>query len=72
MTTENLRRDDQFFTKQTCDRCGEPLSIRILSWFNGDTIGPKCMAEETAIKEALKAKGEDTLQYEDCGYIPQV
>lgn len=72
MRTGTRRGDDPFFTKQTCDRCGEPLHVRILSWFTGETIGPKCMEQEKVLKEALKAKGEDTLKYEGCGYIPQV
>ena len=70
MRTGTRRGDDPFFTQKTCDRCGEPLNVRTLSWFNNDTIGPKCMEKEKAIKEALKARGRDPAQYEACGYIP--
>jgi hypothetical protein len=65
----NVRRDDPFFSKKTCDRCPNPLPVRKLSWFNGDTICMECAAKEDTIKEALRAKGiEGAL--EGCGYIP--
>ena len=63
------RRQDTFFTQDKCDRCTNPLPVRILSWFNEDTICMECSDKEKDIKKALREKGiEDAM--EGCGYIP--
>ena len=38
---------DSFFTKQFCDRCGKPLTVRIMSMYNEDVICPECKDAET-------------------------
>ena len=43
------RRDkmaDEFFTKKNCDRCGRPLTVRTMSFFNTDAICPECAEAE--------------------------
>ena len=35
---------DEFFTKKVCDRCGKPLTVRTMSYFNTDAICPECAA----------------------------
>ena len=43
------RRDkmaDEFFTKKNCDRCGRPLTVRTMSFFNADAICPECAEAE--------------------------
>lgn len=43
----NEAQSDKFFSKQTCDRCGNPLSNgRTMSRFNTDCICLKCAEEE--------------------------
>jgi len=37
---------DDFFTKKTCDRCGAPLTVRIMSMFNEDVICMDCKKKE--------------------------
>ena len=37
---------DEFFTKKVCDRCGKPLTVRTMSYFNTDAICPECAAVE--------------------------
>ena len=37
---------DQFFTKTRCDRCGAPLTARIMSMFNEDVICMDCKKKE--------------------------
>ena len=62
---------DHFFTTQTCDRCGNPdMGVRMLSWFNEQTLCRNCMAGERALRSELRERGVDDGQYEGCGYIP--
>lgn len=70
MRTGSRRGDDPFFTKKTCDRCGCPLHTRTMSWFTEEAICMDCSNKEKAIREALRAKGQDDRQYEGCGYVP--
>ena len=37
---------DDFFKKKTCDRCGAPLTVRIMSMFNEDVICMDCKSKE--------------------------
>ena len=62
---------DTFFTQTKCDRCGNPLPSRIMSWFTNETICIKCSKKEAEIKQKLKAQG-DNKDYEGCGYIPKI
>ena len=63
---------DSFFTQNKCDRCGGGLQVRMMSWFNADTICMECANKERAIKTELKLQGKDPRDYEGCGYIPKV
>ncbi|TAL66713.1 MAG: gamma-glutamylcyclotransferase [Bacteroidetes bacterium] len=60
---------DKFFSKKYCDRCGNVLDARTMSWFNEDTICMDCFEKESEIKKKLQ-DGEKS--YEGCGYIPDV
>ena len=62
--------NDPFFNKETCDRCGKKLTIRIMSWFNTDCICMECKDKESKLKKRLHKKGIDTQALEGCGYIP--
>lgn len=60
---------DDFFTKENCDRCSGDLTVRTLSWFNQDVICGTCSVwEEAIINEQQKSKNE----LESIGYIPDV
>ncbi|TAL67459.1 MAG: gamma-glutamylcyclotransferase [Bacteroidetes bacterium] len=61
--------EDKFFSKKYCDRCGNVLDARTMSWFNDDTICMNCSDKESAIKKKLQDGGKS---YEGCGYIPDV
>ena len=61
---------DQFFYQERCDRCPNDLRVRIMSWFNNDTICMDCAAKEKEIKSAMKEHGVDPAEYEGCGYVP--
>lgn len=37
---------DEFFTKKTCDRCGKPLAVRTMSYFNTQVICTECAEAE--------------------------
>ena len=64
-----MKTSDPFFSQSTCDRCPNNLSVRIMSWFNKDTICMECSQKENEIKKKLREKGiEDAM--EGCGYIP--
>ena len=65
-------RNDIFFIQKTCSRCSNPLTARIMSWFNDDTICMDCSAKEDVIKNALVDAGKKPKNYEGCGYIPNV
>ena len=45
---------DTFYTQSICDRCGNQLVARIMSWFNGETICLAYSSKESQIKEKLK------------------
>lgn len=61
---------DEFFHKNKCDRCGQPLTSRIMSWFTEEAICMECSAKEVEIKQKLRAAGRPDM--EGCGYIPEV
>ena len=62
---------DQFLSKPNCDRCGNKLVARIMSWFTEETICMDCSAKEREIKQALRANGiKDAM--EGCGYVPTI
>jgi len=61
--------EDQFFSKNNCDRCGDKLTSRTMSWFTEDTICLDCMEKEEEIRGKLPCGGKD---YEGCGYVPEV
>jgi hypothetical protein len=60
---------DDFFTQTRCDRCGGPLTMRTMSWFNNDTICQVCAIEEGSIRKKLPENGKN---YEGCGYVPKI
>lgn len=60
---------DSFFTKNHCDRCSAPLSVRIMSWFTDEAICVDCSKKEREIRKQLPNFGSDK---EGCGYIPEV
>jgi hypothetical protein len=64
------RAKDTFFSQDRCDRCPNDLRVRILSWFNSQTICMECSKKETAIKDELTKQGKDPRDFEGCGYIP--
>ena len=37
---------DDFLSKRTCDRCGKPLTARIMSMFNTDVLCLECKEKE--------------------------
>ena len=37
---------DEFFTRKVCDRCGKPLTVRTMGFFNTDVICPDCAEAE--------------------------
>ena len=61
---------DKFFTQSNCDRCGEHLVTRTMSWFNNETICvEKCGEAEKELRAKLPNSGRN---HEGCGYIPNV
>lgn len=61
--------NDNFFNIKNCQRCGNDLKVRTMSWFTEETICMTCSDKEATIKSELRAKGiNDAL--EGCGYIP--
>jgi len=62
---------DEFFNKKNCDRCGEILKVRIMSWFTKDTLCMACKDREDQLKQNLEEKGTDVRALEGCGYIPK-
>ena len=62
---------DNFFNKKNCDRCGENLSIRTMSWFTEETICGTCSTDEKELRIKLR-EAKDDKNYEGCGYIPKL
>lgn len=61
---------DTFLSQRKCDRCGNELTARIMSWFNNDTICLQCSGREDEIKHRITENGENPSDYEGCGFIP--
>ncbi len=68
----SIRMED-FLKIRNCQRCGRGLITgRKMSWFNQQVICLHCLANEDDLKWKLKSNGFDPLQFEGCGYIPEV
>jgi recombinational DNA repair protein (RecF pathway) len=63
---------DEFFTKKECDRCGNPLPSRKMSWFTDEVLCHECSMKESEVKTKLLSQGKDLRNYEGCGYIPNI
>lgn len=61
------KMNDDFFDKRLCDRCGEKLHTRYLSWFNWDVICNSCYSVEKVIKKEIEKTGLET---EGIGIVP--
>ena len=66
---------DDFLSKTNCDRCGAPLTVRIMSMYNTDCICPACKKKETEradYKQAVDADQQAVLagnyNFEGVGY----
>ena len=49
---------DRFFQATRCDRCGGPLTVRIMSMYNEQVICPQCKEKEQKrpdYREAVEA-----------------
>jgi len=60
---------DNFLTQKNCSRCPNDLTVRIMSWFNNDTICMDCSDKEKVLRSKLPDHGKN---YEGCGYIPNI
>ena len=69
---EEAMKSDDFFKKENCDRCGNNLNIRTMSWFTDETICSVCSDKEDRIKQQMRMKGLNPDDYEGCGYIPEM
>lgn len=50
-----------------CERCGEHLRVKQLSWFTRQPIGLKCIAEENALKNTMRLIGLNINNFQDVG-----
>ena len=65
-----MNKQDTFFSQKNCDRCGQELFVRIMSWFTTDTICDDCHDKEIKIKKELESQGVNVNSLEGCGYVP--
>lgn len=49
------QQEYDFLHKEKCDRCGGPLTTRILSMFNMDVLCPECKRKETERPDYMEA-----------------
>lgn len=63
-----MPNNDRFFSLMSCDRCGESLPARIMSWFTDSVLCMECHKKELEIRNRLPEMGK---AYEGCGYIPK-
>lgn len=71
------QKEDDFFTKRVCDRCGAPLTTRIMSMYNMDVICPDCKQKErersdyrNAADAELEALKSGDRNFKGIGYKP--
>jgi len=66
--------EDTFFSQDKCDRCRNPLPVRIMSFFTDETICTTCSEKEAILRnriERVEGKGASK-KYEGYGRIPTV
>lgn len=61
----------ELFLHDRCDRCVQPMSARIMSFFNEELICMDCLREERKLLTALRAKEVDVARLESCGFVPR-
>ena len=65
---------ETFFNQKHCDRCGNDLPVRIMSFFTDETICTECRDKEKIIRNKIERKegpGADR-KYEGYGRIPSM
>ena len=55
-----------------CDRCDQPTTARITSYFIEETICMECLHRETDLLENLRSHGVDASSLGGCGYLPRM
>jgi predicted nucleic acid-binding Zn ribbon protein len=53
----NKEKLDTFLTQENCDRCGDKLVVRTMSWFTDETICEKCSDQEIQFKTNINKIG---------------
>lgn len=66
------KRVDEFFDKDRCERCGNELKIRTMSFFKDEIICGDCDSEEQTLMKRMRDQGLSPSDYEGCGTIPDV
>jgi len=64
-----------YFIQRFCDRCNSELSKeRMMSFFSNDTHCLKCSRKEEEIRTKIREKwgANADLQYERCGFVPDL
>ncbi|MBT4838135.1 MAG: hypothetical protein HON94_12395 [Methylococcales bacterium] len=64
----NSSTENCYYTKQNCDRCGNQLTVRKVSWFTDDILCIVCVKKEQVMREELDPDEEQKLK--GCGYLP--
>ncbi len=59
---------DDFLKKKNCDRCGKPLTGRIMSMFNTDVICQECKEKERQHPDYKKAQDADNAEIKKGNY----
>lgn len=59
---------DRFFEKTNCDRCGAPLTVRIMSMYNDDCICMECKEKERKCEDYREAVEADHAEIKKGNY----
>jgi len=59
---------DRFFEKTNCDRCGAPLTVRIMSMYNDDCICMECKEKERKREDYREAVEADHAEIKKGNY----
>ena len=64
--------DHDLFSHGRCDRCHQPMTTRVTSFFMEEVICMDCSHREGALISRLHRLGADLSALGGCGYLPQL
>lgn len=65
-----MSEQDDLHFGGACERCGSPITVRMMSYFMEQMICQHCHERESDLLERLGREGGDVQAFAGCGYLP--